>query len=185
MSDKKAELDILGETHIPSDLLTPTSGSNYGLDGFPDMEYGMGVLEGVLNPEFMESPALPTGLTKSGAEGGMDLTAYLGEESLADLEWLDPTQLADPERLPERPISVPELEQAWGVDRRTDGQHVYAKDLNRATYEASLNSDAPKAKKVKYGSLMKVVQHAMQRSAAGHDLTALLQEAGRSGLPDT
>lgn len=177
MPDKKAELDILGETHIPSDLLTSTLGSNYGLDGPPDMEYGMGVLEGVLDPEHMESPALPTGLTKSGAEEGMDLTAYLGEDSLADLEWLDPTQLADPERLPERPVSVPELEEAWGVDRRTDGMHVYAQDLSRATYEASLNSDAPKAKKAKYSSLLKVVQRAMQRSAAGHDLKALLQEA--------
>jgi hypothetical protein len=58
VSNKKSALDILGESHIPTDLLTPTLGSNYGLDGFEDMQYGMGVLEGVLNPEYTEAPGL-------------------------------------------------------------------------------------------------------------------------------
>jgi hypothetical protein len=176
MPDKKAELDILGETHIPSDLLTPTLGSNYGLDGPPDMEYGMGVLDGVLSPEHMEAPALPTGLTKSGAEEGMDLTAYLGEDSLADLEWLDPTQLPDPERLPERPVNIPELEEAWGVDRRTDGMHVYAQDLGHAKYVESLEKGS-KSKRASRRSMEKVIRRAMQRSAIGQDLDAILSEA--------
>jgi hypothetical protein len=178
MSDKKqAELDILGETHLPADLLTPTLGSNYGLDGYPDMEYGMGVLEGILDPELTESPALPTGLSKNGAdEDGMDLSAMMNEESMADLDWLDPTQLQDPERLPETPVSIPELEEAWGVNRRTDGVVVFARDLTRARYEESLGAPAA-PKKAKTSSLVKVVQRAMQRSAAGHDLDALLKEA--------
>ena len=174
MSNKKAELDILGESHIPADLLTPTLGSNYGLDGYPDMEYGMGVLDGVLNPEFMEAPALPTGLSKEGAEedGGMDLTMFM-EDSLADLAWLDPTQPQDPERLPETPVSIPELEEAWGVHRRTNGIQVNARDLNQARYEDT--EGLPK--KANSRALMKVVRRAMQRSALGHDLDALLREA--------
>lgn len=176
MSDKKqAELDILGETHLPADLLTPTLGSNYGLDGYPDMDYGMGVLEGILDPELTPPPALPTGLVK-GAGEGMDLTAMMSEESLADLDWLDPTQLQDPERLPERPVSIPELEEAWGVNRRTDGITVHARDLSRARYQESLEAPA-EPKKAKTSSIIKVVQRAMQRSAAGHDIDALLKEA--------
>ena len=47
MSKKKADtIDVLGESHLPDDLFTDTLGDNYGLDGFPDMEYGLGVLEG-------------------------------------------------------------------------------------------------------------------------------------------
>jgi hypothetical protein len=180
MSEKKqAQLDILGESHIPSDLLTPTLGSNYGLDGYPDMDYGMGVLEGVVDPEFTEAPALPTGLSKNAAmddEDGMDLTAML-EDSLADLTWLDPTQLQDPERLPERPVSIPELEDAWGVNRRTDGVNVFAsRDLDRARYEEGLEKQAA-PKQANARVLTKVIQRAMQRSAAGHDCDALLKEA--------
>ena len=156
MSDKKAELDILGETHLPADLLTPTLGSNYGLDGYPDMEYGMGVLDGVLNPDLVESPALPTGLSKSGSEEGMDITALM-EDSHADLAWLDPTQLQDPERLPKTPVSIPEREEAWGMNRRTDGIHTFSRDLGQARYEESLDKAAA-SKGPKPGSVAKVVQ---------------------------
>jgi len=107
MSDKTSKIDILGESHIPSDLLTPTLGSNYGMDGYEDMEYGRGVIEGVLDPDLNPAPALPTGLAR-GASAEMDL-APLFEESVTDLYWLDGAQFEDPGRLPETPQSVPEL----------------------------------------------------------------------------
>jgi len=176
MSEKKAELDILGESHIPSGLLTPTLGSNYGLDGYPDMDYGMGTLDGVLDPDFMESPALPTGLSINAAmddEDGMDLTAMLMEDSLADLSWLDPTQFQDTERLPEKLTSIPELEEAWGVHRRTDGMNVFARDLEQARYEEG--ATAPK--KATARSLEKVISRAMRRSAKGEDIDSILKEA--------
>lgn len=179
MSEKKATLDILGESHIPADLLTPTLGSNYGLDGYPDMEYGMGVLEGILDQEGTEeAPYSRHAAEKVSVDEeaeGMDLTALM-EDSLADLAWLDPTQLQDPVRLPETPVSIPELEEAWGVHRRTNGVQVVARDLDRARYEESLENPTAR-KQATARSLMKVIRRAMQRSAAGHDLNDLLQEA--------
>lgn len=176
MSEKKATLDILGESHIPADLLTPTLGSNYGLDGYPDMEYGMGVLEGFMGEEVGHTDEAPYSRHASDEEAeGMDLTSMM-EDSLADLAWLDPTQLQDPERLPETPVSIPELEEAWGVHRRTNGINVVSRDLDRARYESALEKKAQE-KKASTRSLMKVVRRAMQRSALGHDLNDLLQEA--------
>lgn len=177
MSEKKATTFRLGDSHLPADLLTPSLGSNYGLDGFPDMEYGMGVLDGVLDPEYMEGPALPQGLTRGAAED-MDLTAML-TENLADLDWLDPTQMQDPERLPENPVDlmIPELEEAWGVNRRTDGLNILAaRDLNQARYESSLKATGTK-KKATAKQMLSVVSHAMRRSAAGHDINVVIKEA--------
>ncbi len=71
----------VAESSIPSDLTTPTLGSNYGLDGFEDMQYGMGVLEGVLDPDLLPSPALPTGLSK-GAADQLDLDGVIAETPL-------------------------------------------------------------------------------------------------------
>ena len=70
----KLEVEIHTDSQLPSDLLTPTLGSNYGLDGYPDMQYGMGVLEGVSDPDLMPAPALPNGLNK-GAH--MDVSAAM------------------------------------------------------------------------------------------------------------
>jgi hypothetical protein len=182
MANKKIPVEVLGESHLPADLLTPTLGSNYGLDGYPDMAYGMGVLEGVLDPQYTEAPALPTGIHRGAAEE-MDLEELLKESSLADLSWLDPSQLQDPERLPKNPValSIPELEDAWGVDRRTTGIALSAhqKDLDAARYEESL--DKPRAsRRATREQILSVVQHAMRRSAAGHDIDRVVREAMES-----
>ena len=182
MADKKIPLDMLGESHLPADLLTPTLGSNYGLDGYPDMAYGMGVLDGVLDPEHAEAPALPTGLSK-GAAAEMDLEAFLKEESLADLTWLDPSQEQDPDRLPDgASTAIPELVEAWGVNRRTTGIEVTAhqRDLNQARYEESLNSRAGKRRKASAKQIQDAVQHAMRRSADGQDINVITREAMES-----
>ena len=171
---KKSSLDILGESHIPSDLLTPTLGSNYGLDGFEDMQYGMGVLEGVLDPQYTEAPALPTGVQLASAEE-LDLHGFLEEGvPLTDLSWLDPSQLQDPERLPKDPDSIPELEEAWG--RSTDGVRVWERDLDDARREASLR-EGPKEKTLSAEQIRKIVSHSMRRSVQGHDINTIMKEA--------
>lgn len=77
--------------------------------------------------------------------------------SLADLDWLDPTQEQDADRLPEPRDSgffsnepsgsthvVPELEEAWGVRRRTDGLRLIPnRDREVAEYEKSIESGLP------------------------------------------
>jgi len=85
-------------------------------------------------------------------EGGMHLLAAEREAaSLADLSWLDPTQEQDPERLPKElrpdkpPLnSIPELEDAWGVNRRTTGlELVPNREREIADYEKSIESGLP------------------------------------------
>jgi len=168
MAEKKISLDILAESHIPSDLLTPSLGSNYGLDGYPDMEYGAGVLEGVLEPDNLPAPALPTGLSK-GAAGEMDLSGVMQEAPVTDLSWLDSGQL-DLDRLPETPESIPELEQAWGYS--TNGVEApHLRDLAHARQAA-----AP-TRKANARTLTKVAQHAMRRSIEGHDIEEIVRSS--------
>lgn len=174
-NDKTASLDILAEAHLPADLLTPTLGSNYGMDGYPDMEYGMGVLSGVLDQDAQDAPALPTGVQKSAA-AEMDLGGLMADESLADLDWLDPTQAPDPERLPESPEMIPELVEAWGVHHRTDGVHT-AHQIDLAHARAS--EPAPK-KKANARTIEKVVTHAMRRSVEGQHIERIVREAAES-----
>jgi len=181
VSTKEADLDILAEAFLPSDLLTPTLGSNYGLDGYEDMQYGMGVLEGVLNPELMPAPALPTGLGRNAAEA-TNVAAVMEDTALADLDWLDPKPPQDEERLPKDPHKdmIPELVQAWGVNRRTDGlKSAYQTDLDRARYEHSLEG-ASSGKKANERAIKEVVTRAMRRSIEGRHIVHVVREACES-----
>jgi len=187
MSKQGKSLDILSEAYLPEDLVTPTLGENYGLDGYPDMEYGMGVLEGDTPPGSEPSPGYKiladgkeANLFSDEPELGLHLDETLKEAGLNDLAWLELAE-QDPERLPESPNakSIPELEEAWGVNRRTDGVHLHANvDLDRARYEASLNKESEY--KFSQTDLARVVRKAMRRSAAGHDLRDILREAAES-----
>ena len=85
-------------------------------------------------------------------EGALHLAAKVQEVAgLADLSWLDPTQEQDPERLPkellpDRPPlhSLPELEDAWGVDHRTDGVYLVPnRDREAIKYEESISGPPP------------------------------------------
>lgn len=187
MSKKATTIDMLGEAHLPADLLTPTLGSNYGLDGFPDMEYGMGVLEG-FQPG--DTAGLPEGMTAKEESDklsalwldestvGMDLTESLKTATVQDLSWLE-VQEQDPERLPVNPVDtvIPELEEAWGTESRTGGIHFHATtDLEEARYRASLEDDTPKYRFTQ-ADLSRVVRKAMRRSTAGHNLKAIFTEA--------
>lgn len=120
----------VAESSIPSDLTTPTLGSNYGLDGFEDMQYGMGVLEGVLDPDLLPSPALPTGLSK-GAADQLDLDGVIAETPLNDLTWLSGFE-PDPERLPNNPRTLdskPDLQRLWGGNRAHTQRSAHEVDL--------------------------------------------------------
>jgi hypothetical protein len=175
MSDKNSTQNQLGNTELPSDLLTQTLGSAYGVGEYPDMEYGMGVLEGV---QAQEAVAVPTGLSLGSAEG-LDLRGLMASEELADLTWLDPTQLQDPERLPKstNDTVIPELEEAWGVNRRTDGIQIVSRDLEQARYEDSLDGDGVSEKKASVDQMRSVVAHAMRRSAEGQDIDLVIKQA--------
>lgn len=169
-SDKP--LDVLGESHLPADLLTPTLGSNYGMPGFEDMHYNQGVLEGVLDPELMPPPALPTGLERV-AESDMGVQEMMKEAELADLSWLADAE-QDPERLPQNPVDlgIPELEEAWGVDRRTNGIQVFSTDLAHAKASAP-DTRLPMNER----DLSDILVTAMRRSAAGEDISLIIEQS--------
>lgn len=179
MSNDK--LDILGEAHLPSDLLTPTLSTNFLLDSYPDMEYGLGVLESDTPPGSTPSPEYKITAFKDDAEG-LHLEDFMREAGIQDLSWLEVSE-QDPERLPKNPHvnTIPELEEAWGMNRREEGIHFYSSvDLEQAQYEASLQSETPSKKAGSMENLYRVVRRAMRRSASGHGLQELLEEAATS-----
>ena len=169
---KDKPLDILGESHLPADLFTPTLGSNYGLDGFEDMHYNSGVLEGVLNPELLPGPAVPDGFEGITANE-MGIAEFMKEADLADLDWLADAE-QDPERLPQNPVdlAIPELEEAWGVDRRTNGIKVFSTDLSHAR---ALEEASPLRKNER--ELSEILVSAMRRSAAGDDIEQIIGQS--------
>ena len=115
----------VAESLIPADLTTSTLGSNYGLEGYEDMQYGMGVLEGVLDPDLLPPPAVPTGLSK-GAADQLELDVIISEAPLNDLSWLSDFE-PDPSRLPNKPRSLdfaPELREVWESNRPITAHEV-------------------------------------------------------------
>lgn len=163
------------DSFLPSDS-TPSLGSNYGLDGFEDDAYNEGVEDRVTLSQYGEFPAFPTGITKGAAAGLMDLTELTREAAtLSNLSWLEDA-FQDVERLPKNPVDrgIPELEDAWGLERPTNGVLVPARDLKQARYE---DQTAPVKKAHDPRLLQAIVTKAMRRSAAGHRLDDILHEA--------
>jgi len=129
-------------------------------------------------------------------EGALPLTAAQKQAaSLADLKWIDPTQEQDPDRLPkdllpDRPPldSSPELEEAWGVDRRTDGISIIPNvtDLEVALYDQSIKegpeSGLPQPSAKTAQEVKDSILWAIRQSHYGTDLTAikrgLIQQLG-------
>jgi len=104
---------------------------------------------------------------------GLHFDDFLKEGSdgvdLADLNWLELVE-QDPDRLPKdtTETAIPELEEAWGTDRRTDGVHVHPShqvDLERARYEESLRKNTSPSYRFEAKDLQRVVRKAMRRSA--------------------
>lgn len=104
--------------------------------------------------------------------------------SLADLSWLDPTQAQDPDRLPSNvkgnpPVMGPELEEAWGVNRRTDGiRLVPNKDREAEEYYESIKSPPPALPGVRAATekFVPAVQRAIRQSHYGTPLNDIAQE---------
>lgn len=139
---------VVSESLLPADLTTVSTGSNYGLEGFEDMQYGMGVLEGVLDPDVLPSPALPTGLSK-GAADQLDLDGVIAETPLNDLSWLSGFE-PDPNRLPNKPKALdskPDLQRLWGGNRAHTQRSAHGIDLGvlRDRGEVSLVRNAASA----------------------------------------
>lgn len=212
MKKKATTFDMLGEAQIPADLLVPTDGSNWGLDGFPDLGTGAGTLHGFFPGDTSTLPGYDTATAASksdesffedeplqststpdaawfaasaGETPGLDLTetALMKEGGLADLSWLELVE-QDPDRLPQNPVNlgIPELEEAWGVDRRTDGfaLHAHALDLNEVRYRQSVENPQNPQFRLTAAEVTAVVQRAMRRSAAGEPLEAILREAAQA-----
>jgi hypothetical protein len=197
---KKASQDwadiLLASSGLPADEFTMTTGNNFGLDGFSfDTPNNEGVKEGPhpRMPETKGMSALPDGFTGTASE---DEVTYEGltdsddgiefdtdvagtkEASLVDLQWLDPTQGQDPDRLPDNEAtlnSIPTLEEAWGANRRTDGFGLVPnQDRETAQYLKSLAEK--KHSQLPGNAFNEAIRKAARRAHFGHDLTAIRQE---------
>lgn len=150
---------------LPTDDVTFSTGSNYGLDGFyHDMAYNEGVLDGARLPESKGISALPDGFVRA-TENGDDFPegvlrdeddnfdlGFLVKEAgdnvrLPNLDWLDletAEEKQDPNRLPyDDGNSIPDLEEAWGARRRTDGLRILPNntDLRVAQYNEEIEAE--------------------------------------------
>lgn len=139
-----------GDTSGMAGPITPPQSA--GMSDLPDGLLAGGGDDGGLDLSFVD------------ADGDLDLSGMLSEEgtlsltaaerravSLVDLSWLDPTQKQDPARLPKelRPDKPPlkssiELEEAWGVNRRTDGLSLVPnQEREIAKYEQAIQGEPP------------------------------------------
>ena len=175
---KKQHIDVLGESFIPEDLFTSTEGLNWGLDGYPDLAYGAGVLEAEILGESKYPPNTPDGTVRQAVSfDSVDLTGFMQEASITDLSYLDLAE-QDPDRLPKNPValSVPELEAAWGMDQVTDGIHLMPNvDRDIASYRQSLESGKT-ASGIPKKVILDVVSQFGRKMASGVSYKAALED---------
>ena len=156
-----------------------------GLSGLPDGLVTTAEEEGLTFEEITgdeEGPDLGDMLSvEEGAiESPRDLkTGATADTALVDLAWLDPTQEQDPDRLPDnerRLDSGPDLEEAWGVDRRTDGiSLVPNRDREAVKYRQDIRK-GPKSGLPGSVDVKTAVMRAVRRSHYGDDLGDIRQE---------
>lgn len=115
---------------IPSDLLVPR-GNNGLLDSYPDMNYGLGVLE----KRFMQDgtaedvAGVPDGIVRGEDEGLGDLGDFMKEGNTAELSFIDVE--ADPliQNLPEFATPDQQIQASW-EERETPAIYAeHQKDL--------------------------------------------------------
>jgi len=98
---------------IPSELLVPR-GLNGLIDTYPDLNYGLGVLEHRhLVDSGEQMSGLPDGLQKESDLLLGDLSDFMGEEQHSDMLFIDVEPDAEIQALPEFQEPVAELESAW------------------------------------------------------------------------
>lgn len=179
MANKKRKSDL------PSGALSNGEmGSNYGLDGFQFFEdYNEGVLDRARLPEALGIAQLPDGIITGPRTAEEtypdeilqddvlgDLTGYLKEAStINNLSWLQDV-VQDLDRLPKSQDNrmIRELEEAWGLDRRTDGVHLIPNTERQFVQ--------PEKRKLASADLLGIMQKAIRRAHAGEPLPAILQE---------
>lgn len=190
--------DHLGSSATPDDDFNFQTGNNFGLDGFqhdvpdnqgPEKSTSPGILnlpDGTI-PMERDAEISFVDLTDDSADGlGMDFTDMLSDDegnfdkfaSLTDLEWLDPTQAPDQNRLPnnEKTLnSIPSLEEAWGKGKSSNGINLVPnRDKEAAQYEDSLGSDTTTHKtadEVKFA-----IQRALRRAHYGEPIKTIQAE---------
>lgn len=179
MADKKRK------SELPAGSLSNGEfGSNYGLDGFDfDTNYNEGVLDRARLPEAMGIAQLPDGIvTGPRTADGWDTEDILQEDKLGDLgsfmkeasnvsnlSWLQDV-VQDLDRLPKSPRDrvIRELEEAWGLNRRTDGVHLIP--------NTQKENIAPERRKLASSDLLRIMQKAIRRAHTQEPLPAILQD---------
>jgi len=206
---KDGMFEDLSESMLPEDDFTPDMGSKYLLDGFDfDMDYNEGVLDSSRLPEARGLSGLPDGFLRPededdvgqsldegvlalSDEQGMQIGEMLKESSLSRLDWLDPTQLPDLNRLPVNPVDlgIKELTEAWGDGVSNTGLELVPNmdreviDLvHRSQHEgphSELPNDVPKkeARAVEVDRIRRVAQQAMRLSTFGVPLKKVMAYA--------
>lgn len=204
-------------SNLPSDQFTWTDGSGMLLDTFRhDMEEGAGVSEagrlpqtkgmsslppGILTPE--SSSQAPYGTHNYTHDGGgkgrlsfdenqlVDLSVVLSSDRprLPALDWLEVDE-SDmyPDLLPKNCIdSIPELEEAWGVRRRTDGlsidnplsavaSRLESNTVDLAYARSQSLEKSPTLRRFSSRDLKDIKRTASRRIAAGDDIRQVLAD---------
>lgn len=159
-------------------------GSNYGLDGFDfDTTYNEGVLDRARLPEALGLAQLPDGIVtgpRTAEEDYADdilqentlgdLTGLLKEAStLTNLSWLQDV-VQDLDRLPKSPRDrvIRELEEAWGLNRRTDGVHLIPNTQKEIVDQ--------ERRKLASSDLLQIMQKAIRRAHTAEPLPSILQD---------
>lgn len=182
---------------LPAGSLDPTYASNLLLDGFDfDTDYGAGPEAVRTDPRLPRSTrglsGLPDGivtaaqndltynLMEQGEEYGLgDLEEHVREPHfLTDLSWLEGA-VQDPDRLPHstNDTIIPELQEAWGVHRRTDGRGLVP---NRVVEPVHGGPGAPRSRLPGTDTVRSLVAEAMRRSAYGESLDSIALKAAQA-----
>ena len=108
---------------IPSELLVPR-GLNGLIDTYPDLNYGLGVLEHRhLVDSGEQMSGLPDGLQKESESLLGDLSGFMGENQNSDMLFIDVEPDAEIQALPEFQEPIAELESSW---EKMEDMGIYA-----------------------------------------------------------
>jgi hypothetical protein len=178
------------DSSLPTDDLTPSNGTTFGLDSFDfDEQDNAGAEDAARLPETRGLSQLPDGFTNT---ADVELPPSLDDDdgiilsdddfgldkdaSLVNLEWLDPTQPQDPNRLPNSEATldvIPELEAAWASEAATDGVYrIPAQDLEAVQYQDAVRdtggSQLPGVKNASDEEVRDAAFRAVRRAHFGH-----------------
>ena len=195
-------LDFLGSSGLPDEEMHFQTGNNFGLDSFAmdgtenegpedggrlETTRGMAALPDGTIPVDREAEFSFVDLTDDSMDGlGMNFTDMLSEDegslprnaSVIDLEWLDPTQTPDLNRLPnnEKTLNaIPQLEEAWGHGKETNGiEFVENRDKDALQYHASLNDPNQYQKTAEEVAF--AVRRALRRAHYGESIKVIQEE---------